>query len=728
MAEIQEEYQSSVLNKHGLEIRDYQVKIANECVSKNSLVVLPTGLGKTIIAVLVTSKILKNTPSGSKIVILAPTRPLINQHYHTFLNFLTIAEDKFIVLTGKTPAEQRKELFQENQILFYTPQTLRNDLVNRKYNLSDTALVIFDEAHHSTGDYPYTMIADEYIDSNPDGVILGLTASPGASKDKITTLCKNLHVPVENIHIRTRKDTDVKSYLKPMDIYKIGVELTTIMEDVYQLITAVLDERLHYLSQLNFLEAKGENLHKEVIRKDLLRLNSELVKLVQSNGDKTGIYSALSINAQALILYHMLELVEQQGLDILLNYLDKLRKDSKKKNSSKANRILAAEGRLRRIYLELKKNVEFSPENLIHPKFQVLVKIILEELQNNPSSRILVFIKLRNSVLNITNNLKKHSLIKPVRFVGQATKSQDDKGLSQKRQIEILDLFKEGEYNVLVSTNVGEEGLDIAECDLVVFYDIVVSEIRYIQRKGRTARHREGRVVILYSKKTRDEIYLRIALSKLKRMNVNLKSPEQLRESYTQQLLEETVPLDREEPKPSSNLNLNHHKKKATYTKPYQSKLQSFIEGAHPVQAHEVTTSNPIKLSKFLPMKYGLRKKLQRDNFLFDIVESDLHIVIYNKVLIQIYTPKHIALEQLLAEIDEFTQICTLLIIIFDFIDFKEEIEGEKRVLKRKIQENAKKYKYQAITMDNEEELYFIIKNILGTQGEPVGRSGMEKR
>jgi len=155
--------------------------------------------------------------------------------------------------------------------------------------------------------------------------------------------------------------------------------------------------------------------------------------------------------------------------------------------------------------------------------------------------------------------------------------------------------------------------------------------------------------------------------------------------------------------------------------------LQSFIEEA-PAQAHEVNTSNPIKLGKFLPMKYGLRKKLQQDNFLFDIVESDLHIIIYNKVLIQIYTPKHITLEQLLAEIDEFTQICTLLIIIFDFIDFKEEIEGEKRVLKRKIQENAKKYNYQAITMDNEEELYFIIKNILETQGEPVGRSNMEKR
>ena len=87
--------------------------------------------------------------------------------------------------------------------------------------------------------------------------------------------------------------------------------------------------------------------------------------------------------------------------------------------------------------------------------------------------------------------------------------------------------LKQGNYNVLVSTNVGEEGLDIAECDLVVFYDVVASEIRLIQRKGRTARHREGKVIILYCKGTHDEIYLRIAFNKLKKMNVNLKGSHQ---------------------------------------------------------------------------------------------------------------------------------------------------------------------------------------------------------
>ncbi len=711
MSETKEDLSNNdhILNYHGLEVREYQLKIADACKDKNSLVVLPTGLGKTIIAVLVTSKILEAVPSSSKIIVLAPTRPLINQHYQTFLKFLNIPEEKFAVLTGKILPEKRIDVFNENLILFYTPQTLRNDLVNKKYTLKDTALIIFDEAHHSSGDYPYTMISNEFVITNPDGIILGLTASPGASKDKIATLCESLHVPIENIHIRSRKDEDVKTYLKPMDIYKIGVDLTHLMEDIYQIVTITLDERLHYLSQLNFLEAKGENLHTKIIRKDLLRLNGELVKLLQNNGDKAGVYSALSINAQALILYHMLELIEQQGLDILLVYLIKLYKDSKKKNSSKATKILAADQRLHNIFLELKKNEEFSPENLIHPKYLVLKKILIEELTNNPLSRILVFIKLRNSVKSIVNKLKTTELIKPVRFVGQATKSPDDKGLSQKQQIEILDLFKGGQYNVLVSTNVGEEGLDIAECDLVIFFDVVASEIRYIQRKGRTARHREGKVIILYSKKTRDEIYLKIALSKLKRMNFNLKGPDQLKESYedryipiehnfTESVSKESTQKKELPPKkiPSKLISKSQH----------QSKLTAYLGTA---VVHEF----PIKLSKYLPMKFGLRKKLQQDDYTFGIVDSDLHIVIYNKVLIQIYNPQDIQIKQILSQIEDFSQISSLLIIVFDFIDYKEKIEGEKRLHKKKLQDLGNTHNFQVIVIDNEEELYFIIRNIL---------------
>jgi ERCC4-related helicase len=702
-----------VLQK-GLEARKYQIDIATKCADRNSLVVLPTGLGKTIIAVLVAKSVLERFPADSKIIVLAPTRPLINQHYNTFLKFLGIPEEKFAILTGKILPENRVDIFSHSQILFYTPQTLRNDLVNRKYILKDTVLVIFDEAHHATGDYAYTMIADEYTEHNPDGIILGLTASPGASKKKINILCQNLHIRIDNIHIRVRTDTDVKTYLKPMDIYKIGVDLTNLMEDIYQVITMALEERLHYLSQSNFLEEKGDNLYNKIIRKDLIKLNSDLVRLLNSDEDKTGVYSALSINAQGLILFHMLELVEQQGLDVLLDYFNKLHRDAKKKTSSKATKILASESRLQSIFMELKKNVEFSPENLVHPKFHVLKKIILDELKRNPESRILVFVKLRNSVKNIVKKLKDISVIKPVRFVGQATKSQDDKGLSQKQQIEILDQFKEGQYNVLVSTNVGEEGLDISECDLVIFYDVVASEIRLIQRKGRTARHREGKVMILYSKNTRDEIYLRIALSKLNRMNVNLKYPQQLKESYELEI--NNIPLETidslktgtNEQLTLENRPIPQQSKKIRQT---QSKLSSYIQD--PPQEYAIKKDDAIKLSKTLPVKFGIRNWLNMINISYSIEDSDLHIVIFNKVLIQIYDPKNLNLDSLLTDVEDFKQISSLLIILFDFVDFTESIEGERRVLKRKLQEFSKKYSMQTISIDNEEELYFIIKNIL---------------
>jgi len=701
MGEIKEQSNNPIsINSNELQTRQYQIKIADECIGKNSLVVIPTGLGKTIIAVLVASKVLKRFPPNSKIIVLAPTRPLINQHCETFIRFLKVPKEKYAILTGMINPEDRTAIFRNIQLLFYTPQTLRNDLVHKKYNLRNTALLIFDEAHHASGDYAYKMIADEFIDHNPDGVILGLTASPGSSKNKIKSLCENLHIPLENIHIRTRKDDDVKNYLKPMDIYKIGVDITPLMEDVYQLITVVLEERLHYLSQVNFLDIKGDQLYKKILRKDLLQLNKELVSLLKNNEDKTGVYSALSINAQALILYHMLELVEQQGLNVLLDYFNKLHRDAKKKNSSKANKILASDSRLNRIYLELKKNAEYSPENLIHPKFNILIKILLEELQKNPTSRILVFVKLRNSVKSITNRLKDENLIKPIRFVGQATKSEDDKGLSQKRQIEILNEFKQGIYNTLIGTNVAEEGLDIAECDLVIFYDVVASEIRYIQRKGRTARHRQGKVVILYSKKTRDEIYLHIALNKLKRMKVNLKEPQRSERYIIPDLIgkkevkHETI---------SPNQAIIPQKKRITRN--HQSKLLSFLE--------QKSQEFSIKISKFLPMKFGLRKRFQDDKITYRIVDSDLHITIHNKVLIQIYHPEEYNSEKLIQDINDFSQISSLVIIVFDFIDFKESIEGEERILKRKIQEIAKMHKFHAISIDNEEELYFIIKNIL---------------
>ena len=696
----------SYLREKHIEHRDYQLKIAKECLSKNSLVVLPTGLGKTIIGVYVAAGTLENFLPKSKIVVLAPTRPLINQHYDSFRNLMTIPAEQFVVLTGKIVPEKRVELFHKNQIIFYTPQTLRNDLVNRKYNLESVCLIIFDEAHHATGDYAYTLIADEFVDQNPDGTILGLTASPGSSKEKIKILCENLHIQLENIHTRTRKDVDVKTYLKPMDVYKIGVNLTELMGDAYLAVQALLEERLQYLSQLGFLSVKADNLYTKVIRKDLVKLNSELVRLVKGDGDKTGVYSSLSVNAQALILFHMLELIEQQGLDVLLIYLTKVKQDARKKTSSKAVKILASDHRINQIYIELKKNEDLSPEQLIHPKFYVLEKLLVQEIKNNPNSRVLVFVKLRDSVRNIVNRLKTSSseVLKPARFVGQATKSKDDKGLSQKKQLEILEQFRQGQYNILVSTNVGEEGLDIAECDLVIFYDVVASEIRFIQRKGRTARHREGKVIILYCKDTHDEIYMRIALHKLNKMNVNLKSGQQLRSSYSKapkEMIAEESSLVRIPSASTTKVEVSQK----------QGTLQAFLQNPSNLKERKQIIVE-IKISQSLPVKYGIRKKLQRDQIPFEIVKSIIHINLFDRVIIQSLDPHQFEEESLLKKISHLSKKYSLIVSIFDFVNFSEKFQDEERLLKQKIKDWGLKNDLQAISIDLPEELYFIVKNI----------------
>ncbi|MFX1273639.1 MAG: helicase-related protein [Promethearchaeota archaeon] len=544
---------------------------------------------------------------------------------------------------------------------------------------------------------------------------------------KIIDLCNTLYIPPQNIHIRSRKDEDVKIYLKPMDIYKIGVDMSDLMEEAYLSITQVLEDKLLYLAHLSFLSQDIKPLYKHVIRKDLVKLNLELLEIIKGDGDKTGVYSGISVNAQALKLHHMLELIEQQGLEMLMEYMKKMRKDSRKKSSSKAIKILANNPQLRRVYIELKKNEEFSPKELIHPKLPVLKKCLIEELNKNKQAKILVFVKLRNSVKNIVNKLDKIDLIRPVRFVGQTTKSKEDKGLSQKRQVEILELFKEGKYNVLVATNVAEEGLDIAECDLVIFYDVVASEIRLIQRKGRTARHRKGKVLILYTKNTRDDIYMKIALKKLKKMNVNLKNKQQLHGYYAREQIKKDVLLNQEslnnhtQARNNDGLPQNNEVKfeivrpKMIIPKNKKFNLDYFAEKALEEKEKQFKEKSPgIIISKDLPLKYGLRHELKTRSIPFIAISSEVHVVINDKILVQVYktTPQNFLMKKYLSLYERYRRKYELVIFVFELLDFQESFGGEKRLFKRKVQELTMGNDLQVVPIDDHSELFFLVRSL----------------
>lgn len=483
--------------------RLYQELIAGTAVKKNTICILPTGLGKTFIALLVAAYRLEKNPS-SKILMMAPTRPLVNQHFKTFRKYLIAKQDKFVSLTGKIRQEDRKVFYQKGKLFFATPQLIRNDIEDKILDPKEFSLIVVDECHRAVGDYAYVDVSNAYMETNSDPLILGLTASPGGIKDKIEEVKHNLHI--EEVEIRTEKDGDVEPYVQETEIEKIFVELPKDFEDIKNSLQKIYNQRIYDLVRVKAIPSP------KVSKKDLLAAQRELGKMYSQTKDYQVVKALLSC-AQAIKVGHAIELIETQGITALRRYLSKLTNDKK----SSASKKLVKNRGIKEVIEETEKLYEKGEE---HPKLEKLLGIIKEEIGKNKYSKIIVFANYRDSVGKIKKLLEKNG-IEAKEFYGQAKKR--GKSLSQKEQIEIINEFGLEIFNVLVATSVAEEGLSIPAVDLVIFYEPVASEIRTIQRRGRTGRTESGRVIFLITKNTRDEWYYWSAYHKEKRMKKILK-------------------------------------------------------------------------------------------------------------------------------------------------------------------------------------------------------------
>ena len=495
--------------------RAYQENIFINCLNTNCLVVIPTGLGKTIIALMLAIHRLSETPN-SKIIFLAPTKPLVNQHYKSFLDLTVIPEENLKVITGTTSPEKRKNIWDDLQIAFMTPQVLQNDIISNFYSLENVPLIIFDECHRSVGDYAYCFIAKKYVETSKNYQILGLTASPGSTEEKINEIKKNLFI--DRIEIRTEQDSDVKPYIYKVDNEWIKVKLPSEFLDIKKIITEKLRTIYKRLKQQELLNSSDIT---KVTRKNLLALDKVIngrISSARTDEEKFLLFNAKKSVANAIRLSHMDELIETQGVSALNDYMSKNIKKIKQNTANKSLKELFGDSDIKRS-LSLIETIK--QKGVVHPKLEKLAEILHDQIIENKDSRILVFCHFRDSVNNIVKYIERDEVIRAHKFVGQANKALD-KGLTQKNQIQLLDDFREGIYNTLISTSVGEEGLDIAECDLVIFYDIVPSAVRSIQRRGRTGRKREGKVLLLMAEGTRDEGYFWAEKAKERVMNRSL--------------------------------------------------------------------------------------------------------------------------------------------------------------------------------------------------------------
>lgn len=484
-----------VFFKKKLKLRLYQEKILNQASKSNCLIVLPTGLGKTIIGLSLSALMLKKN-KDCFVLFLAPTKPLISQHENVFNEFFDF-EKEIICVSGNINPDKRKELYFGAKIIFSTPQTIQNDLIVKRLSLKKCCLIIFDECHRGVGDYAYVFISQVYKAQREEIKVLGLSASPGRDRDKIIEVCRNLYL--DDIIYKSESDSDVSNYVKKKDVELIKLILPNELIIIKKMLENSLKKKLDFMKEKGLIDSSDIN---KINKKKFLMLNSELAKKLNESKDGE-LFNLISLNSQIIKNLYCLELLQTQGVKSLISYFVEL----KNHLNIKSNSNLFKDSNFRDAVVKA-----FDVEGKIeHPKFEKIKEIIINDLGNN--YKFIIFTQYRETAKRIVQYLN-HPKINPVLFVGQAGKD----GLNQKKQISVINDFESGKYNVLVATSVAEEGLHIPSADIAIFFEPVPSGLRMIQRKGRVGRVKIGKIMVLYTKDCIDEKYLFVAKAKERRM------------------------------------------------------------------------------------------------------------------------------------------------------------------------------------------------------------------
>ena len=472
---MQLEYiEDDLVKPNSIEVRDYQVSLARQAKNRNSLVVLPTGLGKTTIALQVILDILSQKKGG--ILFLAPTRVLVNQHFEYLKEHVLL--DDIGIVTGEDLISKRKKSW-INSLVCATPEITRNDLQRGIVPNEQFSLVIFDEAHRSVGDYAYTSIANNFSENV---LFLAMTATLPSDKQKADEIIKSLRI--ESVLQKTDESLDVKPYIQETKTEWINIELPLDIKAIQTCLKLALDERYTQLRK-NGIQLSIENKSLSA----LLRVRQYV--LTQNRRSAKPLFTAIRIT-------YALNILEAHGITPFLKFCERTRK---RKGAGVKELFETDPNFTRAIQLS---NIAHS-KGIEHSKIPKLLEIV-----SSVKDKVLIFTSYRDSV-NVINEKLNEIGIKSEILIGKAGET----GLKQKKQIETVQRFRDGQTKVLVATRVGEEGLDISEVNLVIFYDNVPSSIRFIQRRGRTGRKTSGRLVVLIAKDTIDEAYYWIGRRKI---------------------------------------------------------------------------------------------------------------------------------------------------------------------------------------------------------------------
>ena len=480
-----------------IEARAYQLDAVNESLAGSMLLVLPTAAGKTAVAwMLIAEKLIEKV---GKILLIAPTVALVNQHLKGINKILALKEIEPISITGQNMANKRAGMWISSRIVIATPQVVRNDIINGILSIEEYSLVIFDEAHHCTGEHAMAQVGRLYNSKSQNPLILGMTASPGSNISQVEEICKNLNL--ERIHLRTPEDPMVSEYLSNLEVQEIKVnvpeEIMALTNPLILWQKGIVDRE----RRLGIYIMPGEINH--------IGLSNAMDRAKKAiNRGKKSAYSSISQIGIAMRLHHLINHMLCQGTAASREFLNRLENE----NDNKSVRNFMRDVRIQKLLVEIKK------KNEIHSKVGAVRRLVRERLRRNLDSKIIIFASFRDTISVLDEAMGDLKDARAIQFIGQSNRSSGE-GLKPKEQIKRLEEFRNGSANILISTSVGEEGLDIPTADLVIFYEPVSSETRTIQRRGRTGRQREGEIIVLIAEGTRDENARSAALKREKNMH-----------------------------------------------------------------------------------------------------------------------------------------------------------------------------------------------------------------
>ncbi|XP_055315691.1 uncharacterized protein LOC129575739 isoform X2 [Sitodiplosis mosellana] len=509
-------------------VRQYQLHISRVSFFKNTLVCLPTGLGKTFIASVVMYNIFRWYPKG-KIIFMAPTRPLVAQQIQACYQIMGFPKEETIELTGRQNKKIRASAWTSKRVFYCTPQVVWSDMNDNEidFPFNDIKLIVVDEAHKAKGKYAYTEVVQSIWSRNKLFRVLALSATPGRSMKDVCEVIQNLLI--SNVEVRKESSIDVAPYVFKKNIKTIVVQLDDQLNQTKKRLYDLVEPYVESLVKNQVIAGHIGNLTKAWLLFDRNKFRESTV--TNRHPEQTKINGDFSV---CISMYHAIELLERHGMRVFLNYFNDTNSDS----SAEEKFFVMKDSKIKNFINEIRSNsgitpftdqdmsfhgntsdiTDLEPVNYGHPKFEILQKCLLDHFQENSDTKTdtkaLVFCEYRESVFLINRMLlSNRPLIKPKVFVGQG--SSHNRTITQKEQIVIMNDFRSGKCNTLIATCVAEEGIDVGEVDFIVCFDVNnKNPIRFVQRIGRTGRKRQGKVTMLVTEGKEQQMLKDILVTK----------------------------------------------------------------------------------------------------------------------------------------------------------------------------------------------------------------------